>query len=341
MTTTVDVRVVGANNLRAADANGKSDPYVVVFLQQRQGKPLKLHKTPTIKKTLSPRWDKGAALPDGWHDSKDLHEDDILIFEVFDKDVIGKDDELGCVKVRVGDIPTDRTESTFSLSGKHPKISGELILELRRTDDSAQRTQQAEDALALLTAQMEENERADSLLIACGMRFIDDVNEEEAIKLIVERGPKGDGTLDVKRTDLQGQSALHFAASRGASEKLIRLLVEEAGLDPNAHITGTGGYAPVHMAVMNNRLDVLRALKAVGADMNLRTSNKDRVYGGDTAAHIALQFEHLEALKVLKELGADLSCKDSQGETPREKIEEDRASKFGANKAEWLAVFDA
>ena len=53
------VHLCGANNLLAADKNGKSDPYVTLHLLERgSGKEIEKKKSKTVKKTLNPAWDE-------------------------------------------------------------------------------------------------------------------------------------------------------------------------------------------------------------------------------------------------------------------------------------------
>ncbi|KAH0793633.1 C2 domain containing protein [Histomonas meleagridis] len=84
------VRVVSAKDLKAADANGKSDPYVIVKLGNEQ------RKTKPIQNTLSPVW------------NEEMHfvpvtPDQEISFQVMDEDIL-KDDKLGRVVVKLSDL---------------------------------------------------------------------------------------------------------------------------------------------------------------------------------------------------------------------------------------------
>ena len=120
----LEVTVVSASGLIAADANGKSDPYVVVDFK-RLTKPLthrksfstksivskekstdslviaqagKLPSTRVKQKTLEPKWNE--MLPLRITPSSK----GILTFTMFDKDVLGSDDFLGYAEIP---LPTD------------------------------------------------------------------------------------------------------------------------------------------------------------------------------------------------------------------------------------------
>eukprot|EP00928_Gymnodinium_smaydae_P080194 TRINITY_DN63942_c0_g1_i1.p1 TRINITY_DN63942_c0_g1~~TRINITY_DN63942_c0_g1_i1.p1 ORF type:complete len:579 (+),score=124.28 TRINITY_DN63942_c0_g1_i1:142-1878(+) len=86
------VKVWRANNLRAADRGGKSDPYCVY---QVAGRKASVSKTKVIKKTLDPKWNETDEMIE-------FEEDDDLEFTIYHHDEEGKftnssDDMLGSV----------------------------------------------------------------------------------------------------------------------------------------------------------------------------------------------------------------------------------------------------
>eukprot|EP00485_Elphidium_margaritaceum_P000504 CAMPEP_0202699246 /NCGR_PEP_ID=MMETSP1385-20130828/12468_1 /ASSEMBLY_ACC=CAM_ASM_000861 /TAXON_ID=933848 /ORGANISM="Elphidium margaritaceum" /LENGTH=278 /DNA_ID=CAMNT_0049356139 /DNA_START=32 /DNA_END=864 /DNA_ORIENTATION=- len=83
------VTVECAQGLKAADANGYSDPYVVLHLNQDKKK----QKTKVVKKSVNPRWDEQFELT-----VSDAVRD-VLHLAVFDKDAIGKDEPLGEITI--------------------------------------------------------------------------------------------------------------------------------------------------------------------------------------------------------------------------------------------------
>ena len=82
----VEVRVISAKNLVAADSNGFSDPYAMVGVGKS-----KKQKTRVIKKDLSPEWNQKFTFK--INDPKES-----VIVEVYDKDLIGSD-FLGDVQI--------------------------------------------------------------------------------------------------------------------------------------------------------------------------------------------------------------------------------------------------
>ncbi|KAL6075281.1 Cytosolic phospholipase A2 delta [Balamuthia mandrillaris] len=101
------VHVIKADDVRPADSNGKSDPYVVVSWVGSNSDTHK--KTKVKKKTLNPVWDEKLMLR--------LHaEYTVLNVSVFDRDLIGRDDFLGQVELPVMlMIDNAQTGSTITL----------------------------------------------------------------------------------------------------------------------------------------------------------------------------------------------------------------------------------
>merc|ERR1719188_1940997 len=78
----LQVTVVSASGLHAADFGGKSDPFAVVELNSLA------YLTPTQNKTLEPHWDETFVF-----DVTDMTH--ILYITVYDKDILGDPEFLG------------------------------------------------------------------------------------------------------------------------------------------------------------------------------------------------------------------------------------------------------
>lgn len=89
------INLIGARNLRAFDANGKSDPYVIVSCNRQ------VFKTDTAKRTLAPTWNNSFRI--AFWNNDDLQKKDILL-EMFDWDSTSKDDFMGVCSILVEDI---------------------------------------------------------------------------------------------------------------------------------------------------------------------------------------------------------------------------------------------
>ncbi|MCL2639462.1 MAG: ankyrin repeat domain-containing protein [Phycisphaerales bacterium] len=70
------------------------------------------------------------------------------------------------------------------------------------------------------------------------------------------------------------------------------------------------GYALIHRAAQEGRVDMLGWLKDRGADVNAKTNS------GWTPMHSAARGGRVEVMKWLKEQGADVSAKNDDGKTP-------------------------
>eukprot|EP01123_Difflugia_compressa_P004218 TRINITY_DN1557_c1_g2_i1.p1 TRINITY_DN1557_c1_g2~~TRINITY_DN1557_c1_g2_i1.p1 ORF type:complete len:150 (-),score=41.20 TRINITY_DN1557_c1_g2_i1:252-701(-) len=98
--------IIEAKGLRAADSNGKSDPFVVVRINGQ-----KAHKTNVISKNLNPVWQeklyvgtlkKGASVPL----TPDLMKDMLIVVSVWDHDAvtIGTPDFLGVCTLKGDEV---------------------------------------------------------------------------------------------------------------------------------------------------------------------------------------------------------------------------------------------
>jgi len=98
----LQLTIVGARNLIAADSNGKSDPYAILKI----GSHWKT-KTKTIKKVLNPQWNQTYMV--------ELREPEKLTLEieVFDEDLIGKDDSLGVATFPLKDLPKGKEHTEW------------------------------------------------------------------------------------------------------------------------------------------------------------------------------------------------------------------------------------
>eukprot|EP00927_Polykrikos_kofoidii_P037589 TRINITY_DN31766_c0_g1_i1.p1 TRINITY_DN31766_c0_g1~~TRINITY_DN31766_c0_g1_i1.p1 ORF type:complete len:1180 (+),score=207.19 TRINITY_DN31766_c0_g1_i1:426-3965(+) len=90
---TLMITVMAASGLRNADWVGKSDPYCTVEVQ---GGPALKFRTAVKKDTLSPEWNEVFEVPD--------YTGEALVFKVWDKDPMKKDDYLGCANLHGAEI---------------------------------------------------------------------------------------------------------------------------------------------------------------------------------------------------------------------------------------------
>jgi Ca2+-dependent lipid-binding protein len=88
---TIQVKLQGAAGLKAADLNGKSDPYAVLSLCGKQ------QKSKVVSKTLNPHWDETFTFEGTLGDLTS----ESLQVEIFDKDRITRDDSLGSAAINL------------------------------------------------------------------------------------------------------------------------------------------------------------------------------------------------------------------------------------------------
>jgi hypothetical protein len=109
--------------------------------------------------------------------------------------------------------------------------------------------------------------------------------DAERIKKRLEEG------ADPNIRDRDGNTPLHFAASKGCAE-VARLLLEH-GADPNAQ--DKSGETPLHLAASGGHVDIVRLLLEHGADPTVK--NKD----GDTPLDLARRRGHREVVSLIEE----------------------------------------
>ena len=106
------ITVKGCKDLVAADVSGTSDPFVVIDFDNTR------KKTGTRFKTLNPTFDESFDFP---HHSSHIQE--LCRFEVMDYDLIGSNQSLGFVYLKMGDLKIDQ------------QTSMKLPIRLREDDD--------------------------------------------------------------------------------------------------------------------------------------------------------------------------------------------------------------
>mmetsp|Transcript_26869 Transcript_26869/g.70940 ORF Transcript_26869/g.70940 Transcript_26869/m.70940 type:complete len:562 (-) Transcript_26869:70-1755(-) len=116
----VFVRLVSAGNLRAADWNGKSDPFATAEIV---GKPESRISTKVQSKCLSPVWDEEDELR-----GFDWEGPDSILIQVWDHDDVSSPDRLGKLVLKPGDFyPGGWDVRTASMEGLTPFMSGGKI----------------------------------------------------------------------------------------------------------------------------------------------------------------------------------------------------------------------
>ena len=118
-----------------------------------------------------------------------------------------------------------------------------------------------------------------------------------------------DGGVDIDEKNEYGETALRFAIN-GNAKKIAAYL--NGTLDNNDNTVTAGGMT-LHQAAQKNDADAIRALAALGADMNEFLNDEKYNHGGCTALGIACSFLRPDAALALLKCGADPSIKDNNG----------------------------
>jgi len=111
----------------------------------------------------------------------------------------------------------------------------------------------------------------------------------------------------VNAVDVDGRTALHWAALTPEAPELVRYLIEkQAEIDkPDA-----AGWTPLHIAVSSGNEDSVKELIGAGASIN-KTNDK-----GLTPLHYAASKARVEIGKLLVSRGADINARDKANQLP-------------------------
>jgi hypothetical protein len=100
------------------------------------------------------------------------------------------------------------------------------------------------------------------------------------------------------------RTQLHFCAQKGFTTSVKRLLSIR---NINVNVKAVSGDTPLHYAVRNGHIEIVRLLLQNGAEVNARSKH------GFTPLHWAAYNGHVDILHLLVENGADLEAQDNNG----------------------------
>ncbi|XP_066918362.1 E3 ubiquitin-protein ligase mib1-like isoform X2 [Clytia hemisphaerica] len=127
---------------------------------------------------------------------------------------------------------------------------------------------------------------------------------DDVVAMLLEQG------ADISMTNYNGFNAVHHAALRG-SAKAIEMLLRKNEKPWVINEQKDDGYTPLHLASLNNHLDVVQLLIKLGG------ANKDyQSTSLQTPLHLAIQKQHADIVRFLVLEGAKLSLQDKDGDTP-------------------------
>ncbi len=111
---------------------------------------------------------------------------------------------------------------------------------------------------------------------------------------------------DANAAQVDGMTALHWAAYHDDFEMAKRLLVAEA----NAKVENRYGVTPLSLACTNGNAELVRLLLTAGADSN------STLRGGETVLMTAACTGRVGPVQALLDAGAKVDAKDRKGQTP-------------------------
>lgn len=111
--------------------------------------------------------------------------------------------------------------------------------------------------------------------------------------------------VDVNATQVDGTTALHWAAYNGDAEMVAALIEAGAGVSS----TNLYGASPLTEACAKGDAAVAKLLLAAGADANTKLK------GGETALMLAARAGSVDAVKALLDRGAEIEARERNGQT--------------------------
>jgi len=134
-------------------------------------------------------------------------------------------------------------------------------------------------------------------------------NSPEVLRLLLSNHPKTKRVDYINAENNQGNTPLHYAATRGHLQ-VIKVLVEERNpYRANVNAQNNDGGSPLHSAAYNGHKDAVAQLISSGADSNVE-DNK-----GNTPLHSAACYGHKDAIAQLISSGADSNAENNEGST--------------------------
>lgn len=137
-----------------------------------------------------------------------------------------------------------------------------------------------------------------TVLSKCWFNAIE-TNSNAIISLFLDNG------VDVNYRDMDGSTAMHFAAMKGNLELIGKLGLLGADINVQNKLEQT----PLYQALKNNKPHAISALHQLGTDINA-ILDKEK---GLTALMVASHNGWLETVQTLLKLGADKSLRDKEG----------------------------
>ncbi len=126
------------------------------------------------------------------------------------------------------------------------------------------------------------------LMIAC-----DHNKTSETVKVILDQNP------NLSAEDLQGWTALHYAAKSGSLDFVKLLIEKKAEIDAKTDKNET----PLHFATQNNCYEIVQLLIENKSDINAKTDKEE------TALFLATKYNHPDIVEFLAENNCQLQTK--------------------------------
>jgi len=335
------VNVIRGRGLKAMDSGKTSDPYTVVQFSGQTKK-----TWPKIK-TLNPEWNEKME----FRVSKDDRKNSEVVFQCFDKDVMGDDDDMGRFTIKLLQLPVGQAFRVWKQFDDADNFPGEIEIEVLLIEEDAPGPKlefEDEAPRGSLLVQMEEKEKRDAMRAARANKEADQDADQAAMdkarKKInkasirkIEREKRREAKIAgglMREGDEDGENEDDFRDSEPEDDQDLQEIAEE-----EAVVEGEAGPKKSRLVDLETNAQALMETVAPESDAvdeqgatklhyaamwgkedkvtallaeNIDPSVRDK--DGLTPIHYAAGDGHVGIIQILLESKADLGAADKDGD---------------------------
>lgn len=142
---------------------------------------------------------------------------------------------------------------------------------------------------------------AHSTMMTTGIHTAAQNNQLSVVRTLVT-----ENTKVIDEADMDGRTALHWAASTGATDIIRYLIDQKADVDK----ADSSGWTALHIAVSAGHEEIVQELVGAGADVNKRNDK------GLSPLHYAASKSRIDIGRFLIQRGADINTRDKANQLP-------------------------
>ena len=302
------VSVIRGRGLKPMDSGKSSDPYIVV---QFSGQKKKTYPKP---KTLNPEWNENFE----FKVTKDDRRNSEIVFQCFDKDVMGDDDNMGRFSIKMMQLPVGQKYRVWHDFEDVDNFPGEIEIEILVIEDDppGPKLEFADDVpRGSLLVQMEEKRKRDAMREAREKKAAD----EEADDAARSRARKRINRASKRKVERERKQAAKVAAgikfdadddeeNHDFSDSEPELEVDPEEMEEEVEPADEQTKKPSRLLGLETDAQALMEMEAP------ESAAVDEQ--GATKLHYAAMWGKEEKVKALLEEGLDPAARDKDDLTP-------------------------